>query len=418
VEPAPKPATDTKKGVAPDDGGASFYPERSQEVRVDPPLTPEKEAELTKEWGKWEFVDPKAGSRPKDDYCGAFPNRDIPRDKFPANAWQTDKDYLKGFLEESLKLVDRGMEAILAEYGKGKKDMPNDDFGTRSKMFQLRLLNFTAGDRPQGKGSPENGGEMTMRSFDGLVRRVLHAVMTGDTFGVILGGHSAAAGHGNHFRQSYVMQFHKVMEPVFSWLGVSLTSRNLAHGGLGTLQSAMGARDIYGKDIDIMLWDSGMTEGRDGKAVDLFLRQALIAGDRVPLLYGGSWNFLQMLHDNVDADVGQFGQASVGVPETTDEKQALTLPYASRFMKCAKERNDLCSSKANKYKSMCWTEWDQYTPANKQGSVVGGQAGWHPGFRSHQIIGRCIAFAVLLALKEGLTKWYETGTIVDNLFAT
>jgi hypothetical protein len=35
-----------------------------------------------------------------------------------------------------------------------------------------------------------------------MVRRVLHAVMTEDTF-TVMGGHSAAAAHGNHFQQSY-----------------------------------------------------------------------------------------------------------------------------------------------------------------------------------------------------------------------
>jgi hypothetical protein len=55
------------------------------------------------------------------------------------------------------------------------------------------------------------------------------------------------------------MQAHKVMEPVFNYLGVPLVSRNLAQGGLGTLQSSLGAADIYGDEIDFMVWDSGMT---------------------------------------------------------------------------------------------------------------------------------------------------------------
>jgi hypothetical protein len=77
--------------------------------------------------------------------------------------------------------------------------------------------------------------------------------MTRDTFTFVLGGHSAAAGHGNHFKQSYTMQFHKVMEPVFSYLGVRLISRNLAQGGLGTIQSALGSADIYGDERLISL---------------------------------------------------------------------------------------------------------------------------------------------------------------------
>jgi hypothetical protein len=47
------------------------------------------------------------------------------------------------------------------------------------------------------------------------------------------------------------------MAPVFARLGVKLVTRNLAQGGLGTIQSAMGMKDIYGDSIDILLWDSG-----------------------------------------------------------------------------------------------------------------------------------------------------------------
>ena len=84
------------------------------------------------------------------------------------------------------------------------------------------------------------------------------------------------------------MQFHKVMEPVFALLGVELTSRNLAHSGLGTLQSGMGAKDIFGSEVDVILWDSGMTEGRDLRAQDLLFRQTMIAGNRVPFIMGGT----------------------------------------------------------------------------------------------------------------------------------
>lgn len=61
----------------------------------------------------------------------------------------------------------------------------------------------------------------------------------------------------NHFRQSYMMQFHKVMYPVFARLGVKLVTRNMAQGGMGTLHSSLGSGSIYGDDVDLLLWDSG-----------------------------------------------------------------------------------------------------------------------------------------------------------------
>jgi hypothetical protein len=98
---------------------------------------------------------------------------------------------------------------------------------------------------------------MSGRARDGLVRRVLHAIMTEDSFRVVMGGHSAAAGHGNHFRQSYTLQIQRVLEPVFARLGVTMTAHNMGMGGLGTLQNAMGMRDLYGDDIDVLIYDSG-----------------------------------------------------------------------------------------------------------------------------------------------------------------
>jgi hypothetical protein len=61
----------------------------------------------------------------------------------------------------------------------------------------------------------------------------------------------------NHFRQSYMMQFHKIMYPVFARMGVKLITRNMAQGGLGTIQAGLGSRSIYGDEVDLLLWDSG-----------------------------------------------------------------------------------------------------------------------------------------------------------------
>ena len=55
---------------------------------------------------------------------------------------------------------------------------------------------------------------------------------------------------------------------------------------MGTLQAALAGNGIYG-ERDFMLWDSSMTE-KDGKAQDVFLRQALLSGQRVPILFGKS----------------------------------------------------------------------------------------------------------------------------------
>ena len=69
-------------------------------------------------WGSWTFIDSKKDTRPQTDYYQAYPNRDVPRKAFPPNSWQTDSEYLSQFLQQSIDLVERTQEAILAEYGK------------------------------------------------------------------------------------------------------------------------------------------------------------------------------------------------------------------------------------------------------------------------------------------------------------
>ena len=207
------------------------------------------------------------------------------------------------------------------------------------------------------------------------------------------------------------MQFHKIMEPVLSYLGVQLISRNLAQGGLGTIQSVLGAADIYGDEIDFMVWDSGMTEGRDGRAVDMFGRQALL-GHRVPVLWHLNENLLQIYHQHCDADVGQYGSGDIGIPISEDETQAETLPYASRYIKCDREHGDMCN--ANKFHSNCWVDRPDVTPPTQQSDHPGSQVKWHPGFRWHQLTGRILAYTVLTGLKEAIGIWKNAGTSMQN----
>ena len=57
-----------------------------------------------------------------------------------------------------------------------------------------------------------------------------------------------------------MMQFHKVMAPVFARLGVKLITRNVGQGGLGTIQNGLGSGSIYGNNVDLLMWDSGKGE--------------------------------------------------------------------------------------------------------------------------------------------------------------
>ena len=124
----------------------------------------------------------------------AYPNRDVPRAKFPANAWQTDTAYVEEFLTQGLALVDRAKKSILEEYG-NLSDIFKVEHIPDAELLEATGLQ-TGKRGAAGRPSVTQGGWTTPRSWDGLVKRLLHAVMTEDSFVFAMAGHSSAAGHG------------------------------------------------------------------------------------------------------------------------------------------------------------------------------------------------------------------------------
>jgi len=374
-----------------------------------------KKEKIIEQWGKWHFWDGDPDSRPKGDYMADFPNRDMPYDEISFSAWQADAVYVNHMLDSAAELVSRAKEAIYTEYGYGpKQDIERDALIARMDMFRLDLVDLEDPLVTEAtvKTSLEKGGWTTRKSFQSLARRLLHAMMTNDTFTVVMGGHSAAAGHGNHFLQSYMMQFHKVLEPVFKRVGVKLITRNVAMGGLGTMQHSLGSKDIYGEEIDVIVWDSHMTEP-DAASLDLFYRQALLGGNRKPVLWGGNFNLLRDLHLNADVDVMFPGSGMHGVKETEGLDQVQTLPFATQYLKCGINDKELCTDVNNKFRATCWIDRDDVTPTTRQQPRPGGQASWHPGFRHHQLVGRSMAMVILDAMQDAIDTWSEI-TIVEG----
>lgn len=378
-----------------------------------------EEDALTEKWGKWKFYDGSEEVRPAGDYCASYPNRDIPGDDFPAEAWQQDAVYVNHFLNEALQLVGRAKEAIYTEYGVGKEGSIIEDEAERKKirreMFHVEIIDCdnetneeTFLDKMVGMG-----GWICKNSFHGLVKRLTHAIMTNDSFNVAMGGHSAAAGHGNHLVQSYTIQIGVVLAPLFEKLGVKFTARNVGYGGLGTGQTALGARDILGPETDFLIWDSAMTE-TDKFSLDLFVRHGLLM-DRAPVIisdhhHKGSYHL--HAHKHYHADIGRRGKFNL-FPETTSDEQAESLPWALQYLQCSPDFITACRNNDNKYRTQCWVERDDFTPVTRQRIVVGGGASWHPGFRSHQADARAYTMIILSALDIALSEWSDV-TITEG----
>ena len=150
----------------------------------------------------------------------------------------------------------------------------------------------------------------------------------------------------------------------------------------------------------------GMTENLSDH-VDVFYRQGLLAGNRVPVLWGGPFELLKMLHEEADVDVGDWGTAMDGIPEVESHEHAETLPWAARYLKCKEGAEDVCKEEP-RFCSKCWIDReDNIVPESKQLEHPQGQVKWHPGWRRHQLTGRNLAFALLDALQAAVNIWTE-----------
>ena len=310
-----------------------------------------------------------------------YVNRDVPIDEFPINTWQRNSTYISLFLNSSIHLINRSMEAIYSEYGKVSPTAASD-----RSMFELAYYKHFASSPIYDQS---NSGYTTYSSWEGLKRRLLHCIYTEDMWVVVVGGHSAVAGHGNHYQQSYILQTQRILEPIFSRLGSKMTCRNIANGGLGTIQSTLGYHSIYtaGNDIDLLLWDCGMTE-KQLKFIDFFARQSLLTlpsfatssskststtststsspkiSAKVPVLWNLHTTIIQNLHDNyLDAtnnnghivDVGYLSTGSRGIPRASSVEEIKVMPYAMRYMKCSSElEQSIC--KQHQYNGTCFVK--------------------------------------------------------------
>ena len=405
--------------------------EEEQIVPKEPQTKEEKEAALLEKYGEWHFWDGEPEIRPKDDYASQHPHRDIPEEAFPDNSWQVDAVYANHFLNDASNLASRAEEAIFEEYGHGKPLSPEQTM-ERSKMTKLHKIDLADAKAQPPADYMDNGGWTTKRSFDGLVRRLLHSVMSNDVFTVVIAGDGPmASGAGNHFAQTYGMQFESIMAPIFARLNTKFVVRHMTRevvgggGGGGPLLDGLGFADLIsggsgGDDgvagVDLLVWDSS---GLDiAKAapnfdaeLDMMIRQAALGGgDRIPYIMdagGMSLEVLRSLHEKGGMDVGGLGMGWAGIVETESDEQAETLPWAARYLKCKKGKEDLCEKAENKYLNTCWADRKGVNPPTKQDEHIAGAGKVHPGWRYHQLKGRMLAVSVLEALQEAINTWSD-----------
>lgn len=109
----------------------------------------------------------------------------------------------------------------------------------------------------------EGGRALTNHVNSSLANEILRIP---DRFGKYVwatGGHSAAAGHGNLFNESYTAYMSHDAQMVFEAIGIDFEARNYAMGGTKSgSEISMCWEQIFGSDVDFFSWDYGMTDGK------------------------------------------------------------------------------------------------------------------------------------------------------------
>lgn len=235
------------------------------------------------------------------------------------------------------------------------------------------------------------------------------------------GGHSASAGHGNFFQDSYTQVLERDLQPTLKGIGLDFRVRNYAMGGVASGEEvAMCFNSIFGKDIDAITWDYGMTDGNDYHNIVLYLynaaRLAMVEDEvtqpgnirrrpSLTLLHNSGdymTELLQIMQDLgmnmlVMDDKFQKEKMYPGFPDMfgmTDAQIADTPPFIQYF-KCNNmiEAGDPgCAD--NKFNMTMCTERN-------------GRNTWHPGWRYHALLGHTMAMTVFELLTEALKNLVE-----------
>jgi hypothetical protein len=339
------------------------------------------------------------------------PHKDYP--SFPTNAWQANKEYLTAFLQQANDLVKRVKEGIYEEYGYGiLSSNATSSNQERENRITRRLLEFRvivddnvvltehdmAVDKVKESRLP-GVAYLNQAAWDGLVRKLLHGMMTNDDFYVVSAGQLETY-VGNNFFQSAVMQFNYIMEPVFDKLGMRLISRNMGMDASTTI-SALGGADIYG-EADIFLY---LGEPEDEGMMDFLHRQSILSGARVPILLSPMIGTLRNVTSN-SAWVGNLQPGASFCQQTlvnpTTGKLMVPTVQACRYVACADGIEDRC----DKHNSVCWIDrTNQNQEMAAQDADVGRIGERFPNYNVQRLEGRKLAMMVLEALDEAISSW-------------
>ncbi|CAB9505449.1 expressed unknown protein [Seminavis robusta] len=247
------------------------------------------------------------------------------------------------------------------------------------------------------------------------------------------GGHSASAGHGNLFRESYTANMDRALTPILASIGLDFEARNYAMGGTDSAEEvALCWNSIFGRDVDAISWDYGMTDGHDLWKVTMYAYKA--AGisrikDSESLSQPGNIG-----HRPAFFPIHQQGGVNM-VAETMQNLGMASLAYNDVYMreKILSVVPDMFALNDQQIEST--PKYVQYLKC--EGKIESGDPGchdnkfnnsvcdnrkartsWHPGWKYHALMGNLMAMTFLDLFEDALQglidmEWDVAGDDLD-----
>jgi hypothetical protein len=233
------------------------------------------------------------------------------------------------------------------------------------------------------------------------------------------GGDASAAGTGNLFSESYSAVLEQAARDVFAAVGIKFVVRNYAMGySTSGPEIALCAKEIFGKDIDLLLWDYGMTDGSENWKQELYHWRAAILQETKPVhivydsgAYESSCSDKYPIYSRADIirNMQNLGFASFMSDKRVIDKIMANIPDSAGFLSEAElqaltgapyVRNFRCGAKSmeqgypncseEKFSHSCMSS------ANP--------ASWHPGWKSHALKGYTMTLFIIEMLNDALIE--------------
>ena len=305
-------------------------------------------------------------------------------------------------MQKLLVAKDALAEKLRSRYGSYYEKIFFDGPVSRGKAL------FISGDPSSTKSWSRFQRKLMMKLL--MVQTAAAPIATTDAVPFVwaTGGHSATAGHGNFYDESYTFYLEQAAKDVFKAVGMQMTGRNYAMGGTAAgPEVALCAKEIFGQDVDVLVWDFGMTDGKDIWKQSLYHWRAGLMDKSKPInvaYHAGGRNNGQRV--KAIKEIEELGLAALissenvmnaaveGFPDTlgltTDEIDKLP-----EFV-----RNFRCGNQYEAGDPYCGSEKFNMTlcPDRKF------RTSWHPGWKWQAVMGYLAAYFLIEVLDDALKE--------------